>query len=77
MYMEMTLTSENNVDTIYNRMIDESKSFIVVRDWKDIIDVFDTKDSTYKKVKVSNISLFNHRVVFGGDKYLIAWAYSK
>lgn len=76
MTAKFTITPENNIDEIEQKVNDIGQIRGVTRDWKDIVTVFDVKTNEADTVPVSQISIYNHRLILDGMRYRILYMLS-
>ena len=72
----MIITECDNIDYNKMSMIDVSKIQEITFDWENNIEIFDITDNEVKLVKVSQVSVYNHRLILD-KKYHILHALCK
>lgn len=68
---KLLLTSVDNVDIENHRLIDENKIFYVNFDNHVKVDIYNTVKKEIRKIDISKISLFEHRLLFNDKQYFI------
>jgi hypothetical protein len=74
--VKLTLTEESNVDFGNRKIKDQSKIFFKIFNWGESVDIYDTIVADLDKIKVANISLYDHLLILDGKRHKILRFYS-
>lgn len=77
MKSKMIITPIININYQTLRVIDNSNMIDVEYEWDDVVPVFDTKEGIETHTTVSDISLYDDRLIINGEQHHILHMISK
>lgn len=72
----LTITAVQNVDYKINQVKDNDLVFKKQMEWEDQIFVYDTIEEKEMMIRAGDVSLYDHRLILGHNRYHILHFYS-